>query len=137
MESDLSDLFPAPFPDNVPTIELPKISLNKLLNEDPGELEKIFKICTRTGFFYLNMMDHPKGKKMYEDACLCCRIGMETLPNLPMEEKNKYPIRDRHGVFDRGYARKQMRSVYALIALRLDLGADISEMMDNQSTVSL
>lgn len=100
--SNMEDFVPAPFPEDVLTIQLEKISLKRLLNEDPIECHKIFEICTSTGFFYLDLMDHPKGKKLWEDACLACRVGKDVLPKHSIEEKKSYKTRDRVGIFDTG-----------------------------------
>ncbi len=99
---NMEDLYPAPFPDDVPIAHLEKISLNKLLNDDKNEAQRMFDVCTGTGFFYLDMMDHPKGKKMWDDACVACRSGHDVLPRVPMEEKKAYKARAGIKVLDRG-----------------------------------
>ena len=99
---DTEKLYPAPWPGEVKTIPLQTLSMAKLLSADADECKKMFDICTREGFFYLNVMDHPKGKKMWEDACVACQVGHETLPQRSVEEKRLYKVRDRTGVFDRG-----------------------------------
>ena len=99
---NIEELYPAPFPEDAPVIDLEKISVQKLLDGDAAECKKMFEICTKEGFFYLNMMDHPKGQRMWEDACIACKVGHETLPNRSVEEKRMYKVRDRIGVFDRG-----------------------------------
>ena len=99
---NIDEFCPAPFPEGLPTIKLEKISLNKLLNGDDAEACKLFETCTRTGFFYLNMMDHPTGKKMLEDACVVCRAGKDVFTNLSMDEKRTFKTRTCVGVFDRG-----------------------------------
>lgn len=99
----MDDFVPVPFPNNVPTIELEKISIAKLLSDDQSECHKIFEICGSTGFFYLNMMDHPKGRQLWEDACHACRVGKQVLPERTIEEKKTYKTRDRVGIFDKGY----------------------------------
>lgn len=130
--SDMESFVPAPFPDDVPTIQLEKISLNKLLTRDQTECHKIFEICASTGFFYLDMMDHPKGKKLWEDACLACRVGKDVLPSHSIEEKKSYKPRDRVGIFDKGQV------VHALVGLRqltiswLDTSARMLPKMDVQ-----
>lgn len=98
----MEDFVPVAFPTDVPTIELEKISLNKLLNDDEVESRKMFEICASTGFFYLDMMDHPKGRQLWADACHACRVGKEELPTHSIEEKKSYKPRDRTGIFDRG-----------------------------------
>ena len=58
----VEDFYPAAFPENVPTVELEKVSLSKLLNGDKSEAKRVFDICTTTGFFYLDVLDHPVGR---------------------------------------------------------------------------
>ena len=99
---NMQDLYPAPFPDDVPIADLEKISLRKLLENDEAEAQRMFEVCTGSGFFYLDMMDHPMGKKMWEDACVACRSGMDVLPTVPMEEKKAYRARAGIKVLDRG-----------------------------------
>jgi len=93
---------PAPFPEGFQYIDLPHISLDKLLNDDDEEEQKIFEICTTTGFFYLDLNDHPKGEELWNNGCEACRIGQQTLPAMPMEEKLSYKAREKIGVFDMG-----------------------------------
>ncbi|KAI9682786.1 MAG: hypothetical protein M1822_006276 [Bathelium mastoideum] len=88
--------------EGLPTIELPKVSLAKLLNDDELEAQTVFDICCRTGFFYLNLMDHAKGEQLWESACLARQIGQNVMSNLSTEEKNKFV--KRSGTLDRGYA---------------------------------
>ena len=76
----MENLYPAPFSNNVPIAEIEKISLNKLLNGDEGEAQRMYDVCTGVGFFYLDMMDHEKGRKLWEDACVAAHSGMEVLP---------------------------------------------------------
>ncbi|RAR10740.1 Clavaminate synthase-like protein [Stemphylium lycopersici] len=44
-----------PFPDNVPTAPLLRISLSKLLQHDAEEQERCWKACCELGFFYLDV----------------------------------------------------------------------------------
>ncbi|KAL9072455.1 MAG: hypothetical protein Q9157_005101 [Trypethelium eluteriae] len=85
------------------TIELPKISLAKLLKNDETEAQAVFDICCRTGFFYLDLMDHAKGEKLWESACLAREIGQNVMSTVPLEEKNKFL--KRPGTLDRGFLR--------------------------------
>ncbi|KAL9002897.1 MAG: hypothetical protein Q9188_004203 [Gyalolechia gomerana] len=100
---NMTDLYPVPFPDDAPIANLEKISLYKLLNDDEDEAQRLFKVCKETGFFYLDMMDHPKGKQMWEDACTACRAGQDVLPRVPMQEKKLYKAPAGVRVLDQGY----------------------------------
>ena len=99
---DIREFKPPPFPQHLPTIDLPQISLSKLLNGDQNEAHRVFHICTETGFFYLNMLDHPKGVGLYERACRVLQVGREVMPNLTVDEKRSYKKRLRVGVLDMG-----------------------------------
>ena len=99
---DLQDFYPAPFPEDAPTIPLEKISLCKLLNEDEAESQRVFNVCTTTGFFYLDMLDHATGRQAWRSACHIRRLGQERLSNTPMEEKLRYKPLGGVSVFDRG-----------------------------------
>lgn len=92
-----------PLPQELPSIDLPKVSIAKLLARDPEEARVVFDICTRTGFFYLNLMDHPLGRKLWENACIARNIGQEVMSRLSMEEKDKFLKRPVVGILDRGY----------------------------------
>lgn len=92
-----------PFPEGLPVIDLPRVSLKGVLENDEHESRKIFDICVKTGFFYLNLMDHPVGQKLMHEASEVCRVGQQVLPHLSMEEKLSYEARTRAGVFDMGY----------------------------------
>ncbi|OJJ67834.1 hypothetical protein ASPBRDRAFT_199536 [Aspergillus brasiliensis CBS 101740] len=105
---DMSDLYPAPFPDDVPIVELETISLAKLLAKDPAEAQRMFAICQDPGFFYLDLTDHPDGLQMLRNVVSCCRLGQSIFPNLPMADKKAFKTRDRIGVFDMGYFTKDV-----------------------------
>lgn len=90
------------FPEGLQVIDLPRVSLNKLLQGHKDEIDKIFDICRTTGFFYLNLQDHPSGQQLWKEASDVCKLGMDVLPNVPMATKLAYKARERAGVFDMG-----------------------------------
>lgn len=99
---NLEDLYPAHFPDNVPVAKLEKISLKNLLSGDEDEQQRMFNVCTGTGFFYLEM-DHEKGEGMWQDACVAARAGKQVFPNVPIAEKKKFKAPVGIKVLERGY----------------------------------
>ena len=99
----VQDFYPAPFPEDVPVIELEKISLCKLLNGDEAEAERVFNICTTTGFFYLDLLDHATGRQIWRNACNICQFSHDRFSTTPMEEKLKYKPLGGVRVFDRGW----------------------------------
>ncbi|TKW59568.1 hypothetical protein CTA1_7840 [Colletotrichum tanaceti] len=94
---------PIPFPKGLPTIDLPRVSLAKLLGHDEKELDKIFDICLSTGFFYLNLQDCPEGKQLWDQAVEVCGVGKATLPVLDMQTKQSYKAREGGVAYDFGY----------------------------------
>jgi hypothetical protein len=100
----VEDFYAAPFPNDIPAMELQKISLGKLLNDDEAESKRVFDICTTTGFFYLDMLDHAVGRQMWRSACNIHQIGRECFSKTTAEEKFKYKPLGSDGlrVFDRG-----------------------------------
>ena len=99
---EAQDFYSAESPSNVPTIALEKFSLSLLLNGHKDEAERLFKICRTTGFFYLDMLDHPMGRQLWRSACKLHQLGRETFRDTPLEEKMKYKTRPGVRVFDRG-----------------------------------
>ncbi|MCJ1375238.1 hypothetical protein MMC20_006472 [Loxospora ochrophaea] len=92
-----------PFPEDLPTIELPKISLSKLLDRDDAEAQQLFDICTRTGFFYLDLTDHDVGRKFWNDAVEIRQKAGKTMQGLEMSQKDAYLKRPVVGILDRGF----------------------------------
>lgn len=100
--SEVEDFYPAEYPSSVPTIELEKVSLSLLINQDMDEAERLLKICRTIGFFYLDMLDHPMGRQLWRSACKLHHLGRDRFRDTPLEEKMKYKTRPGVRVFDRG-----------------------------------
>src|SRR4051812_42512288 len=87
-----------PFPDNLPTAPLLRISLSKLLLHDADEEEKCWKACCELGFFYLDIQslsqDHENrhlaidGQALLDDASQLFEV-MKGFFDLDVEEKVK------------------------------------------------
>lgn len=84
------DRYP-PFPDDpqFPCVELQTISLQKLLNHDAAEEDRVFEICKGRGFFYLDLAGPESGEIIRKGSEEIARVGAETMA-LPIEEKLKY-----------------------------------------------
>lgn len=95
---------PVPFPEGLPEIKLQQISLAKLLSDDAEEANRVFDICTKEGFFYLDLQDHPKGLRFLNGAHLVHDIGKNVFNNVSMEEKYKFEPRASYetGLLDTG-----------------------------------
>lgn len=100
---DMSDLFPAPFPDDAKTVHLETLSLAKLLAKDKVELQRIYENCKKPGFFQLDITDNEQGVQLLRDATDCARLMKGILPVMSVEDKKSYKQRERVGVYSMGY----------------------------------
>ncbi|KAI7529475.1 Clavaminate synthase-like protein [Hortaea werneckii] len=109
-----------PFPENVPTAPLLRLDLNRLLQGNHQETEKLWNACRDIGFFYLDLRDGQAGKRdsfqeekqeadeavtsqldgigLLEDAAHLFALA-EKLFMLPTEEKQQYDFKDRGSYF--------------------------------------
>lgn len=78
-----------PFPDNVPTAPLLRLSLKSLLESDETESKRFFDACKDIGFFYLDMRGTEVGGSLLNDADQLFGLGKQFF-ELPVEEKMKY-----------------------------------------------
>ena len=103
-----------PFPDNLPTAPLLRISLQKLLQHDADEQERGWKACCELGFFYLDLRtSHPgnedekssiDGNAILKNAEQLFEEGMKSFFDLDVEEKVKYDFKDQGSYFGyKGY----------------------------------
>ncbi|KAI7534399.1 Clavaminate synthase-like protein [Hortaea werneckii] len=106
-----------PFPENIPTAPLLRLNLNRLLQGNKQETEKLWNACRDIGFFYLDLRNGQAGKRdsvqeeddeavasqldgdgLLEDAAHLFTLG-EKLFMLPTEEKQQYDFKDRGSYF--------------------------------------
>jgi isopenicillin N synthase-like dioxygenase len=99
-QAQQSEEFPGlpPFPDDVPTAPLLKLSLGKLLAGDIAEAERLFQASVDIGFFYLDLRDSSPGKCLLDDADDLFQVG-EKLFELSLEEKKKYDFSAQNSYF--------------------------------------
>ncbi|KAG9585126.1 Clavaminate synthase-like protein, partial [Aureobasidium melanogenum] len=64
-EMDLNFSNLPPFPEDVPTAPLLRISLSKLNQGDPEEIGKLWKACCELGFFYLDLRGASDSRKRH------------------------------------------------------------------------
>lgn len=116
-----------PFPDNVPTAPLLRISLQKLLDGDADEEERCWNACRELGFFYLDLrsqaggvsytegIDHAEGidnsslgdaslgEALLSDADQLFEV-MKHFFDLSVEEKVQFDFKDKGSYFGyKGY----------------------------------
>jgi isopenicillin N synthase-like dioxygenase len=81
-----------PFPDDVPTAPLLRLSLKKLLAKDAEEVNRFTRACEDLGFFYLDVSG--LGDSLLDDVNQLFSIG-EELFNLPLDEKKRYDFQHK------------------------------------------
>ncbi|MCJ1249981.1 hypothetical protein MMC30_007207 [Trapelia coarctata] len=94
-----------PFPDNIPTAPLLRLSLAKLLAkpEDGEESQRLFQASKELGFFYLDLRDTALGEGVLRDVDALFGVGRE-LFELEREEKQKYDFSGEGSYFGyKGY----------------------------------
>lgn len=99
--SVFEDTFPniPPFPTDIPTAPLIRVSLSKLQNNDKVESERLFAASKDLGFFYLDLRDDELlGKEMLSQADQLFHVG-EELFSLGREELSKYDYRPQGSYF--------------------------------------
>lgn len=90
-----------PFPDDVPTAPLLRLSLAKLLDRDAEEVIRFIRACEDLGFFYLDLSG--PGDSLLADADGLFDVGAR-LYDLPLDEKKKYDFMHKNSYFGyKGY----------------------------------
>jgi len=85
-----------PFPEDVPTAPLLRLSLRKLLGRDEAEVKRFNRACEDLGFFYLDL--EGDGDSLLRDANGLFDVA-EALCDLPLEEKQKYDFSSQKSYF--------------------------------------
>lgn len=106
-----------PFPNNVPTAPLLRISHEKLLRSDPDEVQRCWEACCQLGFFYLDLRPSTtlgqnessvengptNGESILRDADQLFEV-MKGFYELDVQEKVKYDFKDQGSYFGyKGY----------------------------------
>lgn len=111
-EEDLSFPNLPPFPSDIPTLPLFRISLRNLLAGDASEEEKLWRACCDLGFFYFDLRSGngttEEGQSISGNDLLQAAEDMFALADnvfdLPVEEKQKYSMMGRNSYFGyKGY----------------------------------
>ncbi|TKA71604.1 hypothetical protein B0A49_10173 [Cryomyces minteri] len=96
-----------PFPSDIPTAPLLRLSLSKLLAGSQEEEERLWRACCDLGFFYLDLRDDKDGGKgderLLEDAARLFEVAKEVF-DLPVAEKVKYDFKEKGSYYGyKGY----------------------------------
>ncbi|KAI1910311.1 hypothetical protein LOZ12_004712 [Ophidiomyces ophidiicola] len=87
-----------PFPDNVVTAPLLRLSFDKLLKNDESEVERFCTACEDLGFFYLDFRGTNQGNTILDEADQLFALG-EQLFDLDLEDKKKYDFSKQNSYF--------------------------------------
>lgn len=85
-----------PFPDDVLTAPLLRLSLAKLKAHDTDEIQRFIRACEDIGFFYLDLTG--PGDEIIGHANQLFGVG-KSLFELPLDEKMKYNFQDQKTYF--------------------------------------
>lgn len=92
--ADLDQFYPVPFPKDVPTVNLQKISLQKLLDGDEQQCRELFKVLSNEGFFYLDLTTDELGRQFLDESNQLHRLAADVFNNVPMKDKLAFPPGD-------------------------------------------
>ncbi|KAL4872588.1 hypothetical protein BDV12DRAFT_182930 [Aspergillus spectabilis] len=87
-----------PFPYDVPTAPLLRLSMKDLLAKDEAEVQRLIKACEELGFFYLDLRDAGALTQILGDADRLFEIGAG-LFELPLDEKQRYDLSSQKSYF--------------------------------------
>ena len=90
-----------PFPNDVLTAPLLRLSLSQLLRNDAEESNRFFQACKDLGFFYLDLRSTAIGESILNDADRLFDVG-EQLFELELEEKQKYDFSAQQSYYGYG-----------------------------------
>ncbi|KAL2830787.1 hypothetical protein BDW59DRAFT_140839 [Aspergillus cavernicola] len=87
-----------PFPVDVPTAPLLRLSLKNLLAQNEAEVQSLSKACEELGFFYLDLSDAGAISQILDNADKLFHVGTK-LFELPLEEKQRYDFSGQKSYF--------------------------------------
>ena len=77
-----------------PVYPMDTVSFERLLSQEPAELEKVVRCCENEGFFYLDLQGID-GRRMLEDQQKTLEL-MNRFFESPLEVKNQYGLISPH-----------------------------------------
>lgn len=100
MTSSFNENFPdiPPFPDDIVTAPLLRISFKRLLKNDADEVKRFGTACEELGFFYLDCRGTSQGDLILAETDKLFGVG-ERLFNLNLEEKQKFDFSKMNSYF--------------------------------------
>jgi len=89
--------YPA-FPSDIPTAQLPRLSLSKLLDHEKDESDALFKACRTMGFFLLDFEGCSEGEGFLKKAEAMFDPN-EEVSAVDVDELLRYSYRPPHSLF--------------------------------------
>ena len=80
-----------PFPNDVPTVDLQRLELSKLLSGDETVSKALFEACASLGFFLLDLRGCAEGETLLKETEAGFNTSQEFFA-LSDEEKSKFPL---------------------------------------------
>lgn len=87
-----------PFPSDVLTAQLPRLSLSKLLDNDGAESDALFKACRSMGFFLLDFQGCTEGETFLKKAEKMFDLN-EEVNAMDVDELMKHAYQPPHSLF--------------------------------------
>lgn len=81
----------SPFPEDLPVIPLPRLSLARLLASDAEECHRLLEASQHFGCFQLDLSDSPSGHQFLSRVDAAFDVGKAFCAE-DMEEKKKFPL---------------------------------------------
>lgn len=108
-----------PFPDDVPVYELPRLSLSKLISDDPEQSRELFDSFRTHGFALLDMQGCVEGEALLAEAEKMFEITRQVTVDLALEEKMKYEASPRSIFGCVPFFFSSSSSIFVLVSLHL------------------
>lgn len=80
-----------PFPGNLPTLPMPRLSYDKLLKNDLSESSSLWEAVTSHGFFLMDFSGSPGGAELIDDVVRAFDASRKFFDQ-PAAEKEKIPL---------------------------------------------
>ncbi|KAI9656278.1 MAG: hypothetical protein M1821_004941 [Bathelium mastoideum] len=88
--ADLEEYYRAPFPDEVPTIQLAKLDIEQLIEGGKEAMQTLFRVCCNGGFFQLDLTAHEQGRQFLKESEELHQVAKDVFNDVSMEEKFAY-----------------------------------------------
>lgn len=81
-----------PFPEDLPTIEIPAVPLGGLLSGDPAVATNIFNACKDIGFFLVDLSNDETGQKITSEVDQIFDLAKDTMTSSEQVKKDYHAV---------------------------------------------